>query len=53
MHAEPLPVNHACLKLACRFFAVGDASDGSIKRVASGVAEESIAISFVHKVLQQ
>jgi hypothetical protein len=33
--------------------AVVDASDGCIKRVASGVEEESIAISFVHKLLQE
>ena len=31
MHAGPLPVNHTCLKLACRFFAVGDPSDGEHK----------------------
>jgi thioredoxin reductase (NADPH) len=34
-------------------FAVGDVRDGSIKRVASAVGEGSIAISFVHKVLQE
>jgi thioredoxin reductase (NADPH) len=34
-------------------FAVGDARGGSIKRVASVVGEGSIAISFVHKVLQE
>jgi thioredoxin reductase (NADPH) len=33
-------------------FAVGDVRSGSIKRVASGVGEGSIAISFVHRVLQ-
>jgi thioredoxin reductase (NADPH) len=33
-------------------FAVGDVRDGSIKRVASAVGEGSVAISFVHKVLQ-
>jgi thioredoxin reductase (NADPH) len=31
-------------------FAVGD---GSVKRVASAVCEGSIAISFVHKALQE
>ena len=34
-------------------FAVGDVRDGSIKRVASAVGEGSIAISFVHEVLQE
>jgi thioredoxin reductase (NADPH) len=33
-------------------FAVGDVRAGSIKRVASAVGEGSIAISFVHRVLQ-
>jgi thioredoxin reductase (NADPH) len=34
-------------------FAVGDVRGGSIKRVASEVGEGSIAISFVHQVLQE
>jgi thioredoxin reductase (NADPH) len=34
-------------------FAVGDVRRGSIKRVASAVGEGSIAISFVHNVLQE
>jgi len=34
-------------------FAAGDVRGGSIKRVASAVGEGSIAISFVHKVLQE
>jgi thioredoxin reductase (NADPH) len=34
-------------------FAVGDVRGGNIKRVASAVGEGSIAISFVHKVLQE
>jgi thioredoxin reductase (NADPH) len=34
-------------------FAVGDVRGGSVKRVASAVGEGSIAISFVHQVLQQ
>jgi thioredoxin reductase (NADPH) len=34
-------------------FAVGDVRGGSIKRVASAVGEGSIAISFVHEVLQE
>jgi thioredoxin reductase (NADPH) len=34
-------------------FAVGDVRAGSIKRVASAVGEGSIAISFVHQVLQE
>src|SRR6266540_1663753 len=33
-------------------FAVGDVRSGSVKRVASAVGEGSIAISFVHRVLQ-
>ena len=33
-------------------FAVGDVRGGSLKRVASAVGEGSIAIAFVHKVLQ-
>jgi thioredoxin reductase (NADPH) len=34
-------------------FAVGDVHGGSTKRVASAVGEGSIAISFVHQVLQE
>ncbi len=34
-------------------FAVGDVRGGSIKRVASAVGEGSIAISFVHQILQE
>ena len=34
-------------------FAVGDVRGGSIKRVASAVGEGSIAISFVHNLLQE
>ena len=34
-------------------FAVGDVRKGSIKRVASGVGEGSIAISFVHQYLSK
>jgi thioredoxin reductase (NADPH) len=34
-------------------FAVGDVRGGSIKRVASAVGEGSIAISFLHQVLQE
>jgi thioredoxin reductase (NADPH) len=34
-------------------FAVGDVRGGSIKRVASAVGEGSIAISLIHKVLQE
>ena len=33
-------------------FAVGDVRAGSIKRIASGVGEGSMAIAFVHKYLQ-
>lgn len=34
-------------------FAVGDVRGGNIKRVASAVGEGSIAVAFVHKVLQE
>jgi len=34
-------------------FAVGDVRAGHIQRVASAVGEGSIAISFVHQVLQE
>jgi thioredoxin reductase (NADPH) len=34
-------------------FAVGDVRGGNIKRVASAVGEGSIAVSFVHRVLQE
>ncbi len=34
-------------------FAVGDVRAGNIKRVASAVGEGSIAVSFVHQVLQK
>jgi thioredoxin reductase (NADPH) len=34
-------------------FAVGDVRGGNIERVASAVGEGSIAISFVHQVLQE
>ncbi len=34
-------------------FAVGDVRSGSIKRVASAVGEGSIAVAFVHQVLQE
>ena len=34
-------------------FAVGDVRSGSIKRVASGVGEGSIAVSFVHRALAE
>jgi thioredoxin reductase (NADPH) len=34
-------------------FAVGDVRAGNVKRVASAVGEGSIAIAFVHRVLQQ
>ena len=33
-------------------FAAGDVRSGNVKRVASAVGEGSIAISFVHQVLQ-
>lgn len=34
-------------------FAVGDVRSGSVKRVASGVGEGSLAINFVHQVLSE
>jgi len=34
-------------------FAAGDVRAGSVKRVASGVGEGSLAISFIHKVLAE
>ena len=34
-------------------FAVGDVRRGSVKRVASGVGEGSVAISFVHQYLSK
>jgi thioredoxin reductase (NADPH) len=34
-------------------FAVGDVRGGNIKRVAFAVGEGSIAIAFVHRLLQQ
>jgi thioredoxin reductase (NADPH) len=34
-------------------FAAGDARSGSVKRVASGVGEGSLAISFVHQFLSE
>jgi thioredoxin reductase (NADPH) len=34
-------------------FAVGDIRSGSVKRVASAVGEGSIAVSFVHRALQE
>ena len=36
-----------------RVFAVGDVRSGNVKRVASAVGEGSIAIAFVHRVLQE
>jgi thioredoxin reductase (NADPH) len=34
-------------------FVVGDVRYGSVKRVASGVGEGSVAISFVHQYLSK
>ncbi|HYH78400.1 MAG TPA: hypothetical protein VEX86_01340, partial [Longimicrobium sp.] len=34
-------------------FAAGDVRHGSIKRVASGVGEGSMAIAFIHQYLAQ
>jgi thioredoxin reductase (NADPH) len=34
-------------------FAVGDVRHGSIKRVASGVGEGSMAIAFIHQFLAE
>lgn len=60
---SPEDLNAACWPLARRpylletslpgVFAIGDVRGGSVKRVASAVGEGSIAISFVHQVLQE
>ena len=43
-----------CSKRACPgVFAVGDVRGGNVKRVASAVGEGSIAVAFVHQVLQE
>jgi thioredoxin reductase (NADPH) len=34
-------------------FAVGDIRSGSVKRVASAVGEGSMAVQFVHRVLEE
>ena len=34
-------------------FAVGDVRSSNVKRVASAVGEGSIAVAFVHQVLQE
>jgi thioredoxin reductase (NADPH) len=34
-------------------FAVGDVRSGNVKRVASAVGEGSIAVSFVHRLLNE
>ena len=34
-------------------FAAGDVRHGSVKRVASGVGEGSVAISFIHQHLAE
>jgi thioredoxin reductase (NADPH) len=34
-------------------FAAGDVRGGNIKRVASAVGEGSIAVAFIHRVLQE
>ena len=34
-------------------FAVGDVRGGNVKRVASAVGEGSIAVSFVHQILNE
>jgi len=34
-------------------FAVGDVRGGNLKRVASGVGEGSIAVAFIHQVLNE
>jgi len=35
----------------CPFFAVGDVRSGSLKRVASGVGEGSVAVQAIHRFL--
>jgi thioredoxin reductase (NADPH) len=34
-------------------FAVGDVRHGSVKRVASGVGEGSVAVQFIHQYLRK
>jgi thioredoxin reductase (NADPH) len=34
-------------------FAVGDVRHGSVKRVASGVGEGSVAVQFIHQYLSK
>jgi thioredoxin reductase len=41
------------VRIIVPIFAVGDVRGGNITRVASAVGEGSIAIAFVHQVLQQ
>jgi thioredoxin reductase len=48
---SPAKVNE--LRALPGIFAVGDVRGGSTKHVVSAVGEGSIAISFVHKVLQE
>jgi thioredoxin reductase (NADPH) len=52
-HWPPGRVPHLLETSLPGVFAVGDVRAGSIKRVASAVGEGSIAIAFVHQVLQE
>jgi acyl dehydratase len=49
----PCPSAASARNQCAGVFAVGDVRGGSIKRVASGVGERSMTISFVHRVLQR
>jgi thioredoxin reductase (NADPH) len=56
LHAARWPLARAPYVLETSLpgiFAVGDVRAGSMKRVASAVGEGSIAVSFVHRVLQE
>jgi thioredoxin reductase (NADPH) len=56
LHAAGWPLARAPYLLETSLpgvFAVGDVRGGNIKRVASAVGEGSIAVAFVHRVLQE
>ena len=44
-----IPAGNKCSRL----FAVGDVRHGSVKRVASGVGEGSVAVQFIHQYLSK
>ena len=44
----------SCWRAVCPgIFAVGDVRHGSVKRVASGVGEGSVAVQFIHQYLRK